>query len=248
MYATGGQARWRGDGMLEYLGRMRRQVKIRGVRAEPGVAEAVLRQRRGVQACAVVAREDAGETRLVAYVVGERDADVLRAHLRAVLPGHLVPAAFVFLDALPLTPGGELDLAALPGPDLAAAEERYVAPRTPVEEALAGIWAEVLRVERVGVHDDFFALGGHSLLAARAASRIREEMDGGIGVASLFDHPTIGGLARFLEERQSSAAPAAEPVAASASSPHRLLAVIDELPEEELERLLGLRPEKGTFA
>jgi hypothetical protein len=162
----------------------------------------------------------------------------------------MVPAAFVRLDALPRTPNGKLDRRSLPAPELASAGERYVAPRTPAEKALAGIWTEVLRLERVGVHDDFFALGGHSLLATRVVSRIREVLDGETGVAALFDHPTIDGLARFLSERPSAAAAprAGEQRPGAASSPHRLLAVLDELPEEELDRLLSLRPEQGTPA
>ncbi|HEX5872539.1 MAG TPA: amino acid adenylation domain-containing protein, partial [Longimicrobium sp.] len=251
MYATGDRARWRADGELEYLGRMDQQVKIRGMRVEPGEVEAALRGAGGVRECAVVVREDApGEKRLVAYVVGAADAEALRARLRGTLPEHMVPAALVALDALPLTPSGKLDRRALPAPEPASAEAGYVAPRTPVEAALAAIWGEVLRRERVGVNDDFFALGGHSLLAARVASRIRESLDADLGVVALFDHPTVGGLARLLAERRSlgAAAPAGTSASESVSSPHRLLAEIDELPEEELDRLLGLRPGKGTFA
>ncbi|MBV9109352.1 MAG: amino acid adenylation domain-containing protein, partial [Gemmatimonadetes bacterium] len=145
LYRTGDRARWRADGALEFLGRLDEQVKIRGFRIEPGEIAAVLRQHEGVHECAVVAREDAGEARLVAYVVGDADAEALRAHLRRSLPEYMVPAAFVALDALPLMPGsGKLDRRALPAPDLAAGEPSYVAPRTPVEEVLAGIWAEVL--------------------------------------------------------------------------------------------------------
>ncbi|HEU0080160.1 MAG TPA: amino acid adenylation domain-containing protein, partial [Longimicrobiaceae bacterium] len=149
---------------LEYLGRLDAMVKVRGYRIEPGEVETVLRRHPAVRDCVVLAREDApGERRLAAYVVGGADADALRAHLRQSLPDYMVPAAFVPLEALPLTPNGKLDRKALPAPE-PAAEERYVAPRTPVEEVLAGIWAEVLRLERVGVNDDFFRSGGQSLL------------------------------------------------------------------------------------
>jgi len=259
LYATGDRARWResaegprGDqrtpapphlrtAVLEYLGRADQQVKVRGFRVEPGEVEAVLRQHAGVRDCAVVARQDAaGERRLVAYVVGEAAADELRAHLRARLPEHLVPAAFVALERLPLTPSGKLDRRALPAPEHAAAEG-YVAPRTPTEEVLVRIWAEVLGRERVGVNDNFFDLGGHSMLATRVAARIRSTLDGGVGVVDLFDHPTIDGLSRFLLDRQSMgvAGRTGGRVAASAPGPRRLLAAIDDLPDEELDRLLA---------
>ncbi|HST57102.1 MAG TPA: amino acid adenylation domain-containing protein, partial [Longimicrobium sp.] len=158
LYRTGDRCRWLSDGTVEFLGRMDQQVKIRGLRVELGEIEAALRQEPGVAECAVVAREDVpGEPRLVAYIVGEAEAEALRARLRQSLPEYMVPAAFVVLDQLPLTPNGKLDRRALPAPELASAEERYVAPRTPVEEVLAEIWAEVLRLERVGVEDNFFA-------------------------------------------------------------------------------------------
>src|SRR6202007_1365819 len=115
-----------------------------------------------------------GEKRVVAYVVGDVETDALRVHLRRILPDYMVPGAFVALERLPLTPNGKLDRKALPAPEYAADADRYVAPRTPVEEVLAGIWAEVLRLERVGVQEGFFDLGGHSLLATRVVSRIRE--------------------------------------------------------------------------
>src|ERR687894_985283 len=119
-------------------------------------------------------REDApGEQRLVAYVVGEARAEALRAHVRRSLPEYMVPSAFVHMDALPLTANGKLDRKALPAPELASTEDRYVAPRTPTEEVLAGIWAELLRLERVGVEESFFDLGGHSLLTTRLLAQVR---------------------------------------------------------------------------
>ncbi|HEX9936043.1 MAG TPA: amino acid adenylation domain-containing protein, partial [Longimicrobium sp.] len=175
LYRTGDRARWRADGTLEYLGRLDHQVKVRGFRIELGEVEAALRRNPGVADCVVLAREDApGDRRLVAYVVGGVETDALRAQLRRSLPEHMVPSAFVSLDHLPLTPNGKLDRKALPAPELASAGERHVAPRTPVEEVLAGIWCEVLRRDRVGVTENFFELGGHSLLATRAVSRIAE--------------------------------------------------------------------------
>ncbi|HEV2735789.1 MAG TPA: amino acid adenylation domain-containing protein, partial [Longimicrobiaceae bacterium] len=172
MYRTGDRARWRGDGTLEYLGRLDEQVKVRGFRIELGEIEGALRRSGGVADCVVVAREDVpGEKRLVAYVVGDVEAGVLREHLRRELPEYMVPAAFVSLDVLPLTPSGKLDRKALPAPDFASAEGRYVAPRTPAEEMLAEIWAETLRLERVGGTASCFELGGHSLLATQVVSR-----------------------------------------------------------------------------
>jgi amino acid adenylation domain-containing protein len=224
---------------LEFLGRLDAQVKVRGYRVEPGEIETSMRRHAGVRECVVVAREEApGETRLVAYVAGDADAEALRAHLRRTLPEHMVPAAFVALEALPLTPNGKVDRKALPAPGPAVPEDRYAPPRTPVEEALAGIWAEVLGVPRVGVHDDFFALGGHSLLATRLVWRTREALDGPLTVVALLENPTIGGIAPRLSLH---ARPAA--VAAECASPQHLLAMLDQLSEEELDRLLGADPE-----
>src|SRR6185295_10623740 len=213
LYRTGDRARWRADGELEFLGRLDEQVKVRGFRIEPGEIEATLRRHAAVRECVVVAREDAsGGTRLVGYIVGEADPDALRAHLRRSLPEYMVPSAFVFLDALPLTPNGKLDRRALPAPEYAAAEERYVAPRTPVEEVLAGIWAEVLRLERVGANDHFFELGGHSLLATRVVSRIREVFGVEVPLRALFEGPTVAELAGRVEEMRQAELPVLPPV------------------------------------
>jgi amino acid adenylation domain-containing protein len=200
LYRTGDRARWRVDGTLEYLGRVDQQVKIRGFRIEPGEIEAVLRGHESVTDCVVVAREDvSGEQRLVAYVVGGVEADELREHLRESLPEYMVPAAFVGLEALPLTPNGKLDRKALPAPEYTAGADRYVAPRTPTEEVLAGIWAEVLRLERVGVEERFFELGGHSLLATQVVSRVREAFGVELPLRALFETPTVAGLAPQVE-------------------------------------------------
>jgi acyl carrier protein len=174
---------------------------VRGFRIEPGEIEAVLRQAPGVVECAVVARTaGAGDTRLVAYVVGGVQADALREHLWGRLPEYMVPAAFVSLDALPLTPNGKLDRKALPAPELASAK-MYVAPRTPAEEVLAEIWTEVLRLERVGVHDSFFDLGGHSLLIMRLLAKIQATFDLEISIRTVFSMPTLEAMAGEIERR-----------------------------------------------
>ncbi|HYR07681.1 MAG TPA: amino acid adenylation domain-containing protein, partial [Longimicrobium sp.] len=174
MYRTGDRARWLEGGNLMILGRTDSQVKVRGYRVELGEIEAALRRHDAVSGCLVVLREDVpGERRLVAYVVGNAGTDALREHLRQSLPEHMVPEAFVPLDTLPRTTTGKIDPRTLPAPELASAEERYVAPRTPVEESLAEIWAEVLDVPRAGAADDFFALGGHSLRVMRLVSAVR---------------------------------------------------------------------------
>jgi amino acid adenylation domain-containing protein len=218
MYRTGDRVRWLADGTVEYLGRLDRQVKIRGFRIEPGEVASVLHRHPAVTDCAVIVREDApGEKRLVAYVVGDADAEALREHLRRSLPEYMVPAAFVALDALPLTPNGKVDRRALPAPELASDEDAYVAPRTPVEQTLAAIWAEVLRVERVGAADDFFGLGGHSLMAMRIVSRIREVLGVELPVRDLFEGPTVARLAERVEALGGAAtqAAAAQPVRAA---------------------------------
>jgi acyl carrier protein len=176
-------------------------VKIRGFRIEPGEIEAVLRTHERVTDCVVVVREDVpGDRRLVAYVVGGVETDALRARVRQGLPEYMVPSAFVFLDALPLTPNGKLDRKALPAPELASAEDRYVAPRTGTEELLAEIWAEVLRLERVGVEESFFDLGGHSLLATLVVSRVREAFGVELPLRAIFEIPTVSGLASRVEQ------------------------------------------------
>ncbi|HEX7241350.1 MAG TPA: thioesterase domain-containing protein, partial [Longimicrobiaceae bacterium] len=210
LYRTGDRARWGPDGALEFLGRLDRQVKVRGFRVEPGEAEAALAAHPGVREAAVAAREDApGETRLVGYVVpatGDVDPAELRAWLRARLPAHLVPEALVVLDALPLTPSGKPDRAALPAPG-GGGGEGYVAPRTAEEEALARIWAGVLGVERVGVRDDFFELGGQSILATRLLARVRAELDADVTVAALLAGATVEEMARAVAGRRSPVRP-----------------------------------------
>jgi amino acid adenylation domain-containing protein len=207
LYRTGDLCRWRADGTLEFLSRRDEQVKIRGFRIEPGEIEAVLTRHPAVRDGAVLAREGAGgDRRLVAYVVSEGGEgaelrDELRAHLRRSLPEHMVPGQIVFLPALPLSANGKLDRRALPEPEAPPSAATYVAPRDPTEEILAGIWAEVLGVERVSIHDNFFDLGGHSLLATQVVSRVREAFDRRIElpIRVLFEATNIADLARAVQ-------------------------------------------------
>jgi amino acid adenylation domain-containing protein len=199
LYRTGDRARLLPDGTLEYLGRLDRQLKIRGVRIEPGEIEAALLRHPAVREAAVDLRPGpSGEPLLVAWVVESETGADLQAHLRLLLPEALVPAAFVILPALPLTPAGKVDRLALPAPETAVTVADD-APRTPAEELLAAIWTEVLGIESLGVRDSFFALGGHSLLAVRVLSRVREAFGVDLPMRALFAAPTIRGLARAVE-------------------------------------------------
>jgi amino acid adenylation domain-containing protein len=204
MYRTGDVARWTADGQLEFAGRADAQVKIRGFRVEPGEIEAVLGRHPAVAEAVVIARpDDAGPKRLVAYVLPDLGSLVgpaeLREHTAAVLPGYMVPAAFVMMDKWPLSPNGKLDRRALPAPDWGAVTHReYVPPRTDAERAVAEIWAEVLGVGQVGVQDDFFALGGDSILSIHVVSRIADTFGVQIAARAVFDARTVAALAELL--------------------------------------------------
>jgi acyl-coenzyme A synthetase/AMP-(fatty) acid ligase/acyl carrier protein len=217
LYKTGDLVRRMSNGDLEYLGRTDAQVKLRGYRIELGEIESVLSQHPAVQEAAVLAREDnenpkseienlKSDKRLVAYVVPRREPALtvgeLRSFLKKKLPEYMVPLAFVFLDALPLTPNGKVDRQALPAVDQnrPEPEESYVAPRTQAEEMLAKIWAEVLKLDKIGIHDNFFALGGHSLLATQVISRVRNTFQVEVPVRTVFEMPTVVELENAIEE------------------------------------------------
>ncbi|MET3498377.1 acyl carrier protein [Variovorax boronicumulans] len=208
MYRSGDLARWRighdGDGTLEYLGRNDHQVKVRGFRIELGEIEAALSACAGVREAVVLARGEGADKQLAAYVTGEDvQAVVLREHLASRLPEYMVPAAYVQLEALPLTPNGKLDRRALPAPgDAAYGTREFEPPQGEIEEELAHIWQALLKIQRLGRHDDFFALGGHSLLVVQMVSQIRRQLDVDLGIRDVFNSPTLAQLADRIVEAQ----------------------------------------------
>jgi amino acid adenylation domain-containing protein/non-ribosomal peptide synthase protein (TIGR01720 family) len=218
LYRSGDLALYRADGTIEFRGRLDHQVKVRGHRIELGEIEAHLARHPEVREAAVVAaEEEGGGTQLIAYVVPRhaeppRPAD-LRAALLQALPEAMVPAAFAVLDALPLNPHGKIDRRRLPRPTAAAvpAAVRRRAPSTPVQEILAAIWSALLGVPEIGLDDDFFALGGHSLLATLLVGRVRQRLGVELALASLFECPTLGGLAERLDRQRAGEAGAAAP-------------------------------------
>jgi len=219
MYRTGDLTRWLATGEIEFLGRMDHQVKVRGFRIELGEIEAVLRQHELVKESVVLVSDETGDKRLVAYVVAAEAAEVtgneLRSYLQERLPEYMLPSIFIMIEEMPLTPNGKVDRRALPAPDGARPEleDLYVAPRTPVEEVLAQVWAEVLGLERVGVNDNFFALGGHSLLATQIISRVRDILQVELRLDRFFAAPTVSALAKAVEIAQlKGAEPKTEPI------------------------------------
>ena len=204
LYRTGDLARWRPDGQLEYLGRIDQQVKVRGFRIEPGEIEAALTAHPAIAAAAVAVTGEQDQARLAAWLVpaspaeGIPPANELRAFLGERLPGFMIPAAFTGMPTLPVTPSGKIDRAALPVPEITTRGGRE--PRTPQEEILCGLFADVLSVAGVGVEDNFFELGGHSLLATRLVSRVRSVLGAELEIPALFDSPTPAGLAVRLAE------------------------------------------------
>ncbi len=235
LYRTGDLARYLPDGNVAFLGRIDHQVKLRGFRIELGEIEAVLGEHSKVRQSVILSREDVpGDKRLVAYVVPthSRTAPVneLRAFLKNQLPEYMVPSAFVFMESLPLTPNGKLDRKALSAPDKSSFElaTSYVAPRTREEKLIAEIWAEVLRLEKVGIHDNFFDLGGHSLKATQIISRLRASWRMDLPLRVLFEAPTVAELALRLE-RSASESDELEEFS-------RNLAEVESLTDEEIER------------
>jgi hypothetical protein len=214
VYRTGDRVRWTGSGELEFLGRLDGQVKIRGCRVEPAEIEAVLGQHAFVREGLVVIRPDErDQPQLIAYVLpapGDAGAGKGRIHetdlmifLRSRLPAFMVPAAVVFLAAWPLTPHGKIDRGALPAPAAGAAEpDGLAAPASGTEQSVARIWTEILGRGGIGREDNFFELGGHSLLAAQVVSRINHALQVALSVRTIFDQPTIAGLAQEVEARR----------------------------------------------
>jgi acyl-coenzyme A synthetase/AMP-(fatty) acid ligase/acyl carrier protein len=208
LYRTGDAGSYLPDGQIAFLGRTDDQVKIRGYRVELGEVAAVLNRHPMIQTSVVIAREEApGDKRLIAYIVPEAKADkkseltdnMLREFLRTSLPEYMVPAMFCRMDALPLTASGKIDRNALPEPAHQLRDADYIAPRTPAEERMAAILATLLRLERVGVNENFFLLGGNSLLGAQVIARVRDRFGVELTLLSLFDHPTVSGLSAEIE-------------------------------------------------
>ncbi|HVQ09451.1 MAG TPA: amino acid adenylation domain-containing protein [Allosphingosinicella sp.] len=249
MYRTGDIVRWRRDGELEYLGRTDDQVKLRGFRIELGEIEARLSGHPGVREAVVLAREDTpGDKRLVAYFTAADDVEIasLRAHLAAALPAYMVPAAYVRVDSFALTPNGKLDRKALRAPDESSlALKAYEAPVGEIETILAAIWQEVLGVDRVGRHDNFFALGGHSLLAVRVLERIRS-MGLKADVRRIFDAPNLSEFAATMETDAGTS-----PVPPNLITPDHEKITPDLLPlvqlsQEEIDRIVETVPGGAT--
>jgi amino acid adenylation domain-containing protein len=231
LYRTGDMARYLPDGNIEFLGRIDHQVKVRGFRVELAEIETVLLTHREVHQAVVISEaETTPNHRLVGYLIASGSKppsiDELRTFLGQHLPDYMIPSTFVFLKTMPLTSNGKIDRAALPAPDEARPDLQrlFVAPRTPVEKELAGIWAEFLKLNEVGVHDNFFELGGHSLLATQVVSRMRKAFNCEMPLRSLFESPTIAQLA--------------EQIGGSTTDTERLLAEIEKLSDEEVEIML----------
>jgi amino acid adenylation domain-containing protein len=248
LYLTGDLGRYRLDGSIEIAGRLDHQIKIRGVRVEPDEVTALLLQHPEVDSCAVVGIDDkSGEKALAAYIVRPTDSEVtsdtLRSYLTKLLPASIVPSFFVFLERLPLKPNGKLDRKGLPPPILTrdASDVHAVAP-TAVEDALCKLWAEVLRLDYVGVGENFFELGGHSLLAMQLISRVREQLNLEVPLQTLFEYPTVAGLARSVERMltpdQRSLLPRMAPDPADESI-EEILAGIDQLSDQQVDLLIS---------
>ncbi|HEX5604616.1 MAG TPA: phosphopantetheine-binding protein, partial [Pyrinomonadaceae bacterium] len=262
LYRTGDLARYRVDGQLEYLGRIDNQVKVRGFRIELGEIETVIKKHPHVSEALVIVREDEpDDKRLVAYVVPDQElsegqtvsndtsdpllpsvAQTLQVDLKQMLarqlPEYMTPADFMFLNEFPLTPNGKVNRSALPAPSQSRpVEHSYIAPRTAIEKELARIWSEVLRKERIGVEDNFFAIGGHSLLATQIISRIRQHFKVELVLRSMFESPTVATLAAAVVELQQNIKPASSPIISRRR--RGASAKIEQLSSEEVDSLLA---------
>jgi amino acid adenylation domain-containing protein len=231
-YKTGDWARYLPDGKIEFLGRIDDQVKIRGYRVELRELEVVLGQHPAVCEAVVVGLEDvAGDRRLIAYLVPDRKRppaiEELRVFLQERLPAYMIPSGFVMLEALPLSSNRKVDRRALPAPDWSGTElaRPFVAPRSPLEEIMAGIWIATLRLERVSVYDNFFELGGHSLLAMQVISRVREAFQVALSMRSIFENPTVSGLAVAVVQKLAEDA--------NSSEPDQIIAEIEQLSDRQ---------------
>ncbi len=246
LYRTGDLARYLSDGTIDYLGRADHQVKIRGFRIELGEIEAVLSQHPKVEGALVLVHEDAaGGKRLVAYVAAreEMPTSEWRNYLRGRLPEYMIPTVLMRLDALPLTANGKVDRRALPAPEQARSQAEYVAPRTELEEQVARIWSQVLGLPRVGVLDNFFELGGHSLNATQITSRTQQALGVRVPLRSLFEDPTIAGLAQtvqhLLTQEDQVDCSLIQTSTRGEQNLENLLAYLEDLSEDEVQTLLG---------
>jgi amino acid adenylation domain-containing protein len=224
LYRTGDRGRWRSDGQLEHLGRLDSQVKVRGYRIELGEIEAVLASHPSVARAVVVTHEvRPSDVRLVGYVVpapgAKADVAVLVEHLRSALPQYMLPQHLLVLDTIPLLPNGKVDRRSLPVPQDTGAPRAFVAPRTPVEEAIAEIWCSILGIDRVGVDDDFFELGGHSLSASRVITRVRKRFEADVPLRVIFEGRTLRALAEAVAAATAKAAAPEQPDATIAPVP-----------------------------
>jgi amino acid adenylation domain-containing protein len=244
IYKTGDAARYLPDGNIEFLGRIDNQVKIRGFRIELGEIEATIRQHSDIEQVVVIVREDVpGEKRIVAYFAPSSESvDTLpatslqqvkniREFLQQKLPDYMIPSAFVQIKTFPLTANGKIDQQALPAPDKASLAGTFVAPRNPIEETLADIWREVIKIEKVGINDNFFELGGHSLLATQVISRLRQAFQISLPLHYLFESPTIADFAVVIAQKLSEQAD--EVMLAD------MVAELEQLSEEEVQKLLA---------
>jgi len=250
LYRTGDSVRRLAGGKADFVGRLDNQVKLRGPRIELTEIEAVLNQHESVLRSVAIVREDEpGDQRLVAYVVGKHqvavDINELRSSLTGRLPEYMVPGAIVVLERMPLTVNEKIDRTALPKPERAVPEaSTYVEPRHTLDERVAAIWADALKVPRIGIHDNFFVLGGHSLLATRIISRMRSEFETDLTLRMLFEKPTVAAMSDAIEQlKHLPGRPGVQPGARIERSTQpvedEIAAQLDQLSEEEIDQLIN---------